>query len=224
MKKFFTLIVAVALAASVNAQTAKVFTENTFLQTSQTNVQAGIAEGWIVAGSGKTAANGKKGSIDPQAKEEKGEGAVKLDGIGLKKDNEAKTFKMAITGVDNIEVYGVTTSSSDSRYVSVVATAADGTIVEKDEITAPGNTAVVKVLLDKSKIYTVEITGVKEDKSAGADVALHGIWFNVGVTNGISNISAAAAKKNGKTYNLAGQEVSSSTKGLIIKNGKKYVK
>lgn len=224
MKKFFTLIAAVALAASVNAQTAKVFTENTFLQTSQTNVQAGIAEGWIVAGSGKTAANGKKGSIDPQAKEEKGEGAVKLDGIGLKKDNEAKTFKMAITGVDNIEVYGVTTSSSDSRYVSVVATAADGTTVEKDEITAPGNTAVVKVLLDKSKIYTVEITGVMEDKSAGADVALHGIWFNVGVTNGISNISAAAAKKNGKTYNLAGQEVSSSTKGLIIKNGKKYVK
>lgn len=224
MKKFFTLIAAVVLAASVNAQTAKVFTENTFLQTSQTNVQAGIAEGWIVAGSGKTAANGKKGSIDPQAKEEKGEGAVKLDGIGLKKDNEAKTFKMAITGVDNIEVYGVTTSSSDSRYVSVVATAADGTTVEKDEITAPGNTAVVKVLLDKSKIYTVEITGVKEDKSAGADVALHGIWFNVGVTNGISNISAAAAKKNGKTYNLAGQEVSSSTKGLIIKNGKKYVK
>ena len=224
MKKFFTLIAAVALAASVNAQTAKVFTENTFLQTSQTNVQAGIAEGWIVAGSGKTAANGKKGSIDPQAKEEKGEGAVKLDGIGLKKDNEAKTFKMAITGVDNIEVYGVTTSSSDSRYVSVVATAADGTTVENDEITAPGNTAVVKVLLDKSKIYTVEITGVKEDKSAGADVALHGIWFNVGVTNGISNISAAAAKKNGKTYNLAGQEVSSSTKGLIIKNGKKYVK
>ena len=224
MKKFFTLIAAVALAASVNAQTAKVFTENTFLQTSQTNVQAGIAEGWIVAGSGKTAANGKKGSIDPQAKEEKGEGAVKLDGIGLKKDNEAKTFKMAITGVDNIEVYGVTTSSSDSRYVSVVATAADGTTVEKDEITAPGNTAVVKVLLDKSKIYTVEITGVKEDKFAGADVALHGIWFNVGVTNGISNISAAAAKKNGKTYNLAGQEVSSSTKGLVIKNGKKYVK
>lgn len=224
MKKFFTLIAAVALAASVNAQTAKVFTENTFLQTSQTNVQAGIAEGWIVAGSGKTAANGKKGSIDPQAKEEKGEGAVKLDGIGLKKDNEAKTFKMAITGVDNIEVYGVTTSSSDSRYVSVVATAADGTTVEKDEITAPGNTAVVKVLLDKSKIYTVEITGVKEDKSAGADVALHGIWFNVGVTNGISNISAAAAKKDGKTYNMAGQEVSSSAKGIVIKNGKKYVK
>ena len=183
-----------------------------------------IADGWIAAGSGKTAANGKKGSIDPQTKEEKGEGAVKLDGIGLKKDNSAKAFKMAITGVDNIEVYGVTTSSSDSRYVSVVATAADGTTVEKDEITAPGNTAVVKVQLEKAKIYSVEITGVKEDdKSAGADVALHGIWFNVGVSNGISNISVDSAKA-GKTYNLAGQQVSDSYKGLIIKNGKKYVK
>ena len=224
MKKFFTLIAAVAMAASMNAQTAKVFTENTFLQTSQANVQAGIADGWIAAGSGQTAANGKKGSIDPQTKEEKGEGAVKLDGIGLKKDNSAKAFKMAITGVDNIEVYGVTTSSSDSRYVSVVATAADGTTVEKDEITAPGNTAVVKVQLEKAKIYSVEITGVKEDdKSAGADVALHGIWFNVGVSNGISNISVDSAKA-GKTYNLAGQQVSDSYKGLIIKNGKKYVK
>ena len=224
MKKFFTLIAAVALAASMNAQTAKVFTANTFLQTSQANVQAGIAEGWIAAGSGTTAANGKKGSIDPQTKEEKGEGAVKLDGIGLKKDNEKKAFTMAITGVDNIEVYGVTTSSGDSRYVSVVATAADGTTVEKDEITAPGNTAVVKVQLEKAKIYSVEITGVKEDdKSAGADVALHGIWFNVGVSTGISNISIDSAKA-GKTYNMAGQEVSSSAKGIVIKNGKKYVK
>ncbi len=31
MKKFFTLIAAVALAASVNAQTAKVFTSEYFL-------------------------------------------------------------------------------------------------------------------------------------------------------------------------------------------------
>ena len=195
-----------------------------FTFTSVAFVLSIIADGWIAAGSGKTAANGKKGSIDPQTKEEKGEGAVKLDGIGLKKDNSAKAFKMAITGVDNIEVYGVTTSSSDSRYVSVVATAADGTTVEKDEITAPGNTAVVKVQLEKAKIYSVEITGVKEDdKSAGADVALHGIWFNVGVSDGISNISIDSAKA-GKTYNLAGQLVSDSYKGLVIKNGKKYVK
>ena len=43
-------------------------------------------------------------------------------------------------------------------------------------------------------------------------------------SNGIVIFNVAAAKKNGKTYNMAGQEVSSSAKGLIIKNGKKYVK
>lgn len=45
-----------------------------------------------------------------------------------------------------------------------------------------------------------------------------------GTSTGISSVNAAAAKKDGKTYNMAGQEVSSSAKGLIIKNGKKYVK
>ncbi len=40
---------------------------------------------------------------------------------------------------------------------------------------------------------------------------------------GISNISVDSAKA-GKTYNLAGQQVSDSYKGLVIKNGKKYVK
>ncbi len=48
--------------------------------------------------------------------------------------------------------------------------------------------------------------------------------FPIKTGTGISSVNAAAAKKNGKTYNMAGQEVSSSAKGLIIKNGKKYVK
>ena len=51
-----------------------------------------------------------------------------------------------------------------------------------------------------------------------------GFKFALGTSTGISSVNAAAAKKNGKTYNMAGQEVSSSAKGLIIKNGKKYVK
>ena len=43
------------------------------------------------------------------------------------------------------------------------------------------------------------------------------------VSNGISNINVDSAKA-GKTYNMAGQQVSSSFKGLVIKNGKKFVK
>ena len=49
MKKFFTLIAAVALAASVNAQTFKSFEKTTAFITNKENVTAGITEGWIAA-------------------------------------------------------------------------------------------------------------------------------------------------------------------------------
>ena len=158
MKKFFTLIAAVAMAASVNAQTAKSLTETTYWATSQDAVAAAIVEGWVAEGSGATAANDKKGNIDPATKEDMGEGKVKLPGIDLKKGTAAKSLKMAVTGITAIEAYGVTTSSNDTRYVTVIATSDDGEPIEKDASTAPGYTAVVKVDLDKSKAYTVEIT------------------------------------------------------------------
>ena len=60
--------------------------------------------------------------------------------------------------------------------------------------------------------------------AAGTKMGFYGFKYKAGTSTGISSVNAAAAKKNGKTYNMAGQEVSSSPKGLIIKNGKKYVK
>ena len=60
--------------------------------------------------------------------------------------------------------------------------------------------------------------------AAGTKMGFYGFKYEVGTSTGISSVNAAAAKKNGKTYNMAGQEVSSSAKGIVIKNGKKYVK
>ena len=60
--------------------------------------------------------------------------------------------------------------------------------------------------------------------AAGTRLGFYGFKYTIGTGTGISSVNAAAAKKNGKTYNMAGQEVSSSAKGIIIKNGKKYVK
>ena len=39
----------------------------------------------------------------------------------------------------------------------------------------------------------------------------------------ISNALVAPAAKNAPVYNLAGQQVGASYKGVVIKNGKKYV-
>ena len=222
MKKFFTLIAAVALAASVNAQTFKSFEKATVFITNQENVTAGIAEGWIAEGSGKTATT-KTGSINPETGEEE---IYKQPGLDLKKNNDAKAFSIYVTGLTSLTAYGATTSSSDTRDLYVVATPNDGSAaVEISASSEPNVTAVASLDLDAAKKYTVVFTGVKAgDKESGADIALHGVKFVPGTSTGISSVNAAAAKKNGKTYNMAGQEVSSSAKGLIIKNGKKYVK
>ena len=222
MKKFFTLIAAVAMAASMNAQTFKSFAETTVFITNQENVTAGIAEGWIAEGSGQTATT-KTGSINPETGEEE---TYKQPGIDVKLGNSKKAFTAYVTGLAGLTAYGATTSSGDSRDVYVVATPEDGgSAVEGSATSAPSVSAVVSLELDATKKYTVEITGVAEgDKTTGADIALHGIKFVAGTTStGISSIEAAA-KNDGKTYNMAGQQVSSSFKGLVIKNGKKFVK
>ena len=222
MKKFFTLIAAVAMAASMNAQTFKSFAETTVFITNQENVTAGITEGWIAEGSGQTATT-KTGSINPETGEEE---TYKQSGIDVKLGNSKKAFTAYVTGLAGLTAYGATTSSGDSRDVYVVATPEDGgSAVEGSATSAPSVSAVVSLELDATKKYTVEITGVKEgDKTKGADIALHGIKFVAGTTStGISSIEAAA-KNDGKTYNMAGQQVSGSYKGLVIKNGKKFVK
>lgn len=222
MKKFFTLIATVAMATSMNAQTFKSFAETTVFITNQENVTAGITEGWIAEGSGQTATT-KTGSINPVTGEEE---TYKQPGIDVKLGNSKKAFTAYVTGLAGLTAYGATTSSGDSRDVYVVATPEDGgSAVEGSATSEPSVTAVVSIELDAAKKYTVEITGVKEgDNTAGADIALHGIKFVAGTTStGISSI-LAAAKNDGKTYNMAGQQVSGSFKGLVIKNGKKFVK
>ena len=72
--------------------------------------------------------------------------------------------------------------------------------------------------------FNVAAGGTYYVLAAGTKMGFYGFKYKVGTSTGISSVNAAAAKKNGKTYNMAGQEVSSSAKGLIIKNGKKFVK
>ena len=59
--------------------------------------------------------------------------------------------------------------------------------------------------------------------AAGTKMGFFGFKYEAGTSTGISSIEAASAQ-HGKTYNMAGQQVSGSFKGLVIKNGKKFVK
>ena len=54
-------------------------------------------------------------------------------------------------------------------------------------------------------------------------INFYGFEFVASGTSGISNIQASEAANEGATFNLLGQKVASNAKGLVIKNGKKFI-
>ena len=233
MKKFFTLIAAVALAASVNAQ-------GTYA------VQVGDK---VNAGDKITSV--KNVTLTYMEK------AGTAFAVGKKMVNWADAdFTAYVCGVNNGKlvsgaeptgcVYKFETVKAGSVTVGVqlggtkgfhildadfaeVAPASYNLPATKDgasqEFTQ--NEKGENIIAEKSNgtvTFSVAEGGTYYVLAAGTKMGFYGFKYEVGTSTGISSVNAAAAKKNGKTYNMAGQEVSSSAKGLIIKNGKKYVK
>lgn len=56
-----------------------------------------------------------------------------------------------------------------------------------------------------------------------SQLGCYGFQF-IGGTNGISDIAADKAAINEKTFNLAGQQVGNGFRGIVVKNGKKFIK
>lgn len=65
----------------------------------------------------------------------------------------------------------------------------------------------------------IVVYGIGENKA----VAYHNVAFNLGNTDGINDIKANAENVNAPAYNMAGQRVNNNFKGLMIKNGKKFI-
>lgn len=87
----------------------------------------------------------------------------------------------------------------------------------------PGETS-VKLALDEAKKSNVNQIAIQS--SAAGTVKVQAVYFctkDYNPSTGISNAVVAPASKVTKIYNLAGQQVSKSYKGVVIKNGKKYV-
>jgi len=56
-----------------------------------------------------------------------------------------------------------------------------------------------------------------------SQIGIYGFQFTAG-TDGISDIAADKAAISEKTFNLAGQQVSNGFRGIVVKNGKKFIK
>ena len=224
MKKFFTLIAAVALAASVNAQTLSFDTEYKAGSVPATFSADGLVL-TVVDTDKKMAVEANSqyfGTADSYKKFDK---RLKTGGKSLTKNN----LTLTVPSDGTLKVYVRTGKAADT---------------DRNVVLTQNKTELVNKILLESEAVSVDMTGddgnVKSTKVfpvisvpvKQGDVAItypvnsvNFYGFELVTTGtGISSVNAAAAKKDGKTYNMAGQEVSSSAKGIVIKNGKKYVK
>ena len=232
MKKFFTLIAAVAIAASMNAQ-------GTYAVQEGDNVKAGDQ---ISSVDNITLTYMENDDVEFAA--------------GKKTTNWADAdFTAYVCGVNNGKlvsgaeptgcVYKFETVKAGSVTVGVqlggtkgfhilnadfaeVAPASYNLPAAKDgdsqEFTQnEKNENIIAAKSNGTVTFSVAEGGTYYVLAAGTKMGFFGFKYEAGTSTGISSIEAASAQ-HGKTYNMAGQQVSGSFKGLVIKNGKKFVK
>ena len=233
MKKFFTLIAAVAMAASMNAQGTYAVAEGDKVTAGDQITSVANVTLTYMEKAGTAFAVGKKmvnwADADFTAYVcgvNNGKLVSGAEPTGCVYKFETVKAGSVTVGVQLGGTKGFHILNADFAEVAPASynlpAAKDGesqkfTLNEKNEnIIAAKSNGIVTFNVAEGGTYYVFAAGTK--------LGFYGFKYEVGTSTGISSVNAAAAKKDGKTYNMAGQEVSSSAKGLIIKNGKKYVK
>ena len=223
MKKFFTLIAAVAMAASMNAQTLSFDTNYAKGQVPATISANGLVL-TVVDTDNKMSVDENSqyfGTADSYKKFDK---RLKTGGKSLTKNN----LTLTLPSDGTLKVYVRTGKSSDTDR-NVVLTQ-DGTeLVNK--ILLESEAVTVSMVGDDgnakdTKVFPVISVAVKKGDVAITypknSVNFYGFEL-VGTTSGISDIQAPKSSKDGATFNLLGQKVSNDAKGIVIKNGKKFI-
>lgn len=70
--------------------------------------------------------------------------------------------------------------------------------------------------------WNAENNNATQDASNGTNAKIH-VAVMAASTTGISNISAEQTAEQAEVYNLSGQRVDASYKGIVVRNGKKYL-
>ena len=148
-----------------------------------------------------------------------------------------KWMEAAIMDATAFRVYATGSASNKAEtgeQLILTATANDGTVVKA--ATTPGTiygkgtaSDCATLKLDPSKAYVVKIEAGVQDiqitgfNITGTDLSIAPVEEEPGMgdATGIENVETAPVQ-NGRIYNVLGQEVKTA-KGLVIKNGKKYI-
>ena len=215
MKKILLSVIALFAAVSMNAEPYKVAVDDGHFNLNQTESAkwGGVWYDWEAAGT--------KGDFD----------ASEYDYVWIKFSGNTGKFRFGITYNEwkSTEAWGET-FYDDVKYIED----AEGIVftkLEKEkkyEFGGPDKAASAFAgdTWDKhvQNVFT-------QDDGAPVQVTVEGIWFGTAeqleyILNGgetaIQNVKVATAK-DGVRYNLAGQKVNASYKGVVIMNGKKYL-
>ena len=232
MKKFFTLIAAVAIAASMNAQ-------GTYAVQEGDNVKAGDQ---ISSVDNITLTYMENDDVEFAA--------------GKKTTNWADAdFTAYVCGVNNGKlvsgaeptgcVYKFETVKAGSVTVGVqlggtkgfhildadfaeVAPASYNLPAAKDGASQKftQNQKGENIIAEKSNgtvTFSVAEGGTYYVLAAGTRMGFYGFKYVTGTSTGISDIQAPKSSKDGATFNLLGQKVVNDATGIVIKNGKKFI-
>ena len=232
MKKFFTLIAAVAMAASMNAQ-------GTYAVQIGDNVKAGDQ---ITSVENITLTYMENDGVEFAAGKKTTNWADADFGAYVCGKNSGKLVSDAApTGC----VYKFETAKAGSVTVGVqlggtkgfhildadfaeVAPASYNLPAAKDgasqEFTQ--NKKGENIIAEKSNgtvTFSVAEGGTYYVFAAGSKMGFYGFKYVTGTSTGISDIQAPKSSKDGATFNLLGQKVANDAKGIVIKNGKKFI-
>lgn len=235
MKKIFTLIAAVAMAASVHAQGTYAVAEGEAISSGQQITSVSGATLTFMQSDGKTYQAGKK--VANWADEEFVAYTVGTEN-GKLVSGAAPTgcvYKIETEKAGSLTI-GVQLSPNKGFHVlnadfSEVALSSYNLPADKDEDSQTlgqndkGESIIPSSGTKSNGTVTFDVAagGTYYVFAAGTKLGFFGFKYTLGTPTGITSIKAVSAKASA-TYNLAGQQVSDSYRGIVIKNGKKYVK
>lgn len=232
MKKFFTLIAAVAMAASMNAQGTYAVQVGDKVNagdkiTSVKNVTLTYMENAGTAfADGKATDNWADGDFTAYVCG-KNSGKLVSDAAPtgcVYKFETAKAGSVTV-GVQLGGTKGFHILDADFAEVAPASynlpAAKDGASQEFTQ-----NEKGENIIAEKSNgivTFSVAEGGTYYVLAAGSKMGFYGFKYVTGTSTGISDIQAPKSSKDGATFNLLGQKVASNAKGLVIKNGKKFI-
>ena len=215
MKKIFTLIAAVAFVATASAQVISFDTKY-----DKGSIPGSFTNGDLVLTvtdtDGKLAVDANTAYFGTPESYVSFDYRLKTGGKSSSKNN--LTLTLPVDGTLKVATdRNIVLTQNETELVNKILLESEATTITIEDATSPTG----KVEKNVYPVITVEAK--KGDVSITYPVGSINFYaFELVNAAGVSTI--IAPKADGKTYNLAGVQVSENAKGLKIKNGKKFVK